>query len=449
MLAFLPSILALDLNVVKQSSDEYMIMDLNKSVTFDLKITNNGQEDNLEFYNLLGFRMFPIGTIPIKQGETKEVEMKLTPLGNINFRGAYTFTYFIKGFNSTQEEKVSFKIVDLSDCFEVGATAVDPESSSVKVYIHSRISQSFENVHVDFQSEFFNLSENVDLDPYKRKEFTVDLERDDFKELMAGTYGLKSDITVEGRHTQIIGDINFLEKDLLQTSEESYGWIVNTNIIKKVNNGNTIQSAEVSVTKNIISRLFTSFNQEPNSVVRDGLVVTYTWNDEVAPGNSLEVIVKTNWTFPLVILLLIGAIVILVKKLTRKEVAVRKKVSFVKVKGGEFALKVSLVVSAREYVEKVRIVDRLPPLVKLYGKFGMEQPAKVDESKRRLEWNFQKLEEGERRYLTYVIYSKVGVLGRFALPSATAFYEKSGELKDSQSNRAFFVTESNSNKENY
>ena len=47
------------------------------------------------------------------------------------------------------------------------------------------------------------------------------------------------------------------------------------------------------------------------------------------------------------------------------------------------------------------------------------------------------------RVLSYVIYSKVGVLGRFALPPATALYEMQGKVEESQSNRAFFVAEQN------
>ena len=68
-------------------------------------------------------------------------------------------------------------------------------------------------------------------------------------------------------------------------------------------------------------------------------------------------------------------------------------------------------------------------------------PEKVDEKNKRIEWGFDKLEAGEVRTLSYIIYSKVGVLGKFALPPATAFYKKEGELKESESNRAFFVAE--------
>ena len=72
---------------------------------------------------------------------------------------------------------------------------------------------------------------------------------------------------------------------------------------------------------------------------------------------------------------------------------------------------------------------------------GYCPPTRFDEKNRRIEWNFEKLEAGESRVLSYIIYSKIGVLGKFALPSATAIYEREGKIKESESNRAFFVAE--------
>jgi len=129
------------------------------------------------------------------------------------------------------------------------------------------------------------------------------------------------------------------------------------------------------------------------------------------------------------------------KKFSKRNMNLRKKVTFVKAKGGEFALKVSLFVHAKKYIEKVQIIDRLPSLVKIYEKFGGETPTKVDEANKRIEWNFEKLETGEIRVISYIIYSKVGILGKFALPSAIAIFQREGEIKEEQSNRAFFMAE--------
>ena len=136
------------------------------------------------------------------------------------------------------------------------------------------------------------------------------------------------------------------------------------------------------------------------------------------------------------------AVIAFTKKLTATDVTISKKITYVKAKGGEFALRVNLFVSSKNYVERVNIVDRLPPLMKVYEKFGGEKPSRVNEGARLIEWNFEKLEAGELRTLSYIIYSNdVGVIGRFALPSGTAIYQRLGKIKDSESNKAFFMAE--------
>ena len=73
ILLVLPSVLAININVEKESSNEVLIVDLDRPLVIDLKITNNGPSDNFEFYNLVGFSISPVGTTPINDGETKDI----------------------------------------------------------------------------------------------------------------------------------------------------------------------------------------------------------------------------------------------------------------------------------------------------------------------------------------------------------------------------------------
>ena len=216
---------------------------------------------------------------------------------------------------------------------------------------------------------------------------------------------------------------------------------MNKKIIKKTNEGNVITATTTEIKKNIISRLFTAFSPEPDIVERKGFEITYTWNREIKPGQSLDIAVKTNWFYPFIIIILIIVITVLAKQYSLKPIQLNKKVSFVKTKGGEFALKVTIKIKARKFVERINIVDKLPALVKLYHKFGVEHPSKIDEQNRKLEWNFNSLTPGEARVVSYIVFSKVGVLGKFALPSATAVYEKDNKIHEVYSNKAFFVSE--------
>lgn len=438
----IPSILATNLEITKKSSDEVMIIGIDKPVAFDLSIKNFESSDYFEFYNFLGFDMFPKGTVYIGQGGPTNIELKLSPLGEVKARGRYIFKYYIKGQNSPETEKeLSFDIIELKDAFKIGAEDMNPESNSITIYITNKENFNFENVKTTFSSPFFEIEKEFSLAPYEKKIFEVNLNREDFKELTAGYYTLEADVDAYGETANIQGTIKFSEQDNVVTTQEDSGLIVHTQILKKVNEGNVVTTSETIFKKNIVSRLFTTISPNPDIVDRQGSTVYYTWDREIKPGETLEIIVKTNWMFPLAIILLLIAVVILVKKYTTTDVILSKKVNFVKTKGGEFALKVTVFVKAKSYVERVSVVDRLPSIVKLHEKFGAEQPTRVNEKARVIEWNFQRLNAGESRVLSYIIYSKIGILGKFALPSATAIFEKEGKIKEANSNQAFFVAE--------
>ena len=433
---------AINLEVEKTSSNEVMIYDLEKPAILDLKITNFGSSDNFMFYNLLGFNMAPKGTVPIAGGETKEVQLIIYPRQDLVQRGFLTFNYYIRGQDRTEvTEKIMIKIIDLKDAFEIGSGEIDPKSNSIEVYIQNKENFNFGEMSAKFSSPFFNFEKTFALAPNQKQSFSIKLNKEDFKKLMAGYYTLKADIKVEEQEAEIEGDINFIEKNILTSTKRDYGWVIITKIMKKTNEGNVLVKSETAIQKNIISRLFTSFSPEPDTVERSGFNVNYGWVREIKPGETLEIRVKTNWLLPLLIIFFVIAIIILVKKYSRTSLILKKRVSFVKAKGGEFALKVSIIVEAKDFLERVNIIDGLPPLVKIYEKFGVERPSRINEKARRIEWNFERLEAGETRILAYIIYSKVGILGKFALPSAAAIYEKDGKVQESESNRAFFVAE--------
>ena len=103
VLLILPSIAAINLTVEKQSVNEVFISELGKPVEFDLKITNNGLEDEFDFYNLVGFNIeSPSEKIKIKKGETKDVKLKISPIGEFNQKGNYKFKYYIQGKDKTE-----------------------------------------------------------------------------------------------------------------------------------------------------------------------------------------------------------------------------------------------------------------------------------------------------------------------------------------------------------
>ncbi|PJE81124.1 hypothetical protein COU58_04120 [Candidatus Pacearchaeota archaeon CG10_big_fil_rev_8_21_14_0_10_32_42] len=438
----LQSVFAIDLNVEKISDGESIVLGLESPAIFTLNVTNNGPNDKFLFYTFFGMGIEPSEAIEIKSGESKIVELKVFPRLDSTLSGHVIFPYFIQGKDRSEIEKsLIVNMVPLKDAFEIGANSIDPESNSVNIYVHNKLNFEFENLVATFDSPFFNFERKFNLKSYERKNFEVTLERSEFAKLMAGFYTLKIDFAIKNISGSVEETIDFVEKDIVKNEENQFGIIISTDIIKKTNDGNTINSAQITVKKNILSRMFTSFSPQPMVVKREGFGITYFWDEKLNPGESFEVKVQTNWLLPFLIIILIIATVIFARKYSKTDLVLRKRISFVNAKGGEFALKVMISVEARRFVEKVKIFDRLPPLVKIYEKFGGDLPKRFNRTKKVFEWEFDSLQPGERRFLSYVIYSKVGILGKFALPETFATLQREGKIKEVSSNKAYFLSE--------
>ncbi|MDD5012436.1 MAG: hypothetical protein PHQ66_02210 [Candidatus Nanoarchaeia archaeon] len=437
-----PSVSAINLEVKQTTDDVAMIIGLGMPAMFELDITNKGGGDYFMFYNFFGSGTLPKGTVLIGGGETKNVDVGVYPRDDMRQEGWFKFDLYIKGAGEEEQTvPLMVNVVKLDNAFEIGVEEFKPNSSTVMVYVKNLVNFNFNSLSAKFSSQFFNLEKSFTLLPHEKKSFEVNVDKEKFKDLMAGFYTLKAEIIANDKKANVEGTIRYAEENIVTSSQNEYGLIVYTKKIIKENEGNVFADSSTVIKKNIISRLFTSFSPEPEIVERQGFSVYYTWERALNPGEKLEIVVRTNWLLPLLAILLIVAIVILAKQFSRTSLSLKKRVSFVNAKGGEFALRVSMTVTARKYVQKINIIERLPMLVKLHEKFGGEMPRRVDEKNRRIEWHFDKMQPGESRIISYIIYSKVGVLGKFALPVATAIYEKDGEVHEAVSNHAFFIAE--------
>src|SRR5271157_2304410 len=182
-LLILPTIFALNISVQTNSTNVAMINSLpDEPATFNLQITNLGPSNSLQFYNLLGFQMAPVGSIPIAAGQTENVTLMIYPRTDLTYTGNYIFNYVIEGNGNDQlPQSLTFSMVNLPNAFTVGASQIDPTSDTMTIYIQNNINFNFQNMNVNFNSPFFTLSKQTSLAPYGEQQFKVTLNRADFK----------------------------------------------------------------------------------------------------------------------------------------------------------------------------------------------------------------------------------------------------------------------------
>lgn len=437
----LPSVAALNLDVDLVSSNNVMIPELNKPANFELNITNKGEKQEIGIFTPVVSKQKPSKSerLEIDSGESKRIDFVLYP----PLKGTSNFEYYIDGEDNTYTGSLNVKNVDIRDIFEVGSSKINPEENSVEIYVENTLNNSFKDLNSRFSSPFFEIERDFSIGPKERKTFEIGLDKEDFDQIRAGFYTLSARIKIKNETVNSVGNIEFESSENIDTSKDKGGILIYREKISKSNEGNVEESVTIRMEKDILSRIFTSFNNDPDIVDRQGSSVYYTWERNLQPGQKIEVESSTNWIFPIVIILFLVFGTVAIKKYFQNDVKIKKKTKFVKSKGEEFALRVDVFVQARRPVENVVIIDRLPPLLKLYKKFGKEKPKNVDEQAKKIEWEFDSLEAGEERVLSYVAYSKVKVVGKFALPKTTSVYEKGEKVKESASNKVYFVSNKN------
>ena len=430
------------LEVEEVNKENVVVAEIGNSAYYDLKINNLDGEDQFMVFTLVGVQIEPRDYFNLSSGNTT-VPIKATMSEKIlrERRDLLFFEYQIKGMNrDIFKSKLLVNIVSVKDILEINYGSFHPDNDKIEVFVNNKEDVRLENLTLVLESVFFRESTPFSIGPHENKTFLILVNKEGTEDLVAGPYISTTTVVVNGKEVKLEGVVDFLEKEGTSVSESTEGIIIRTTVINKINKGNTPVAASVSMKKDILSRLFTSFTPEPSQTTRDGFFIEYTWQKNLAPSEELAVKATTNYTILFLILVLIVAVGGVARFYYLKSVSISKRVSLVRTKGGEFALRVVLRVRARKSVEKLQLTDSLPGMTKLYENFG-KQPDMIEKDSRRLAWNVGHLGRGESRVYSYVIYSKLNVVGRFELPLAHARFEKDGKVGEAYSNRAYLAME--------
>lgn len=444
LVLLIPLIQVSALELSTEDRGSVVIKQFDNPAKFKLSIRSVGVKDTCEIYSLVSVKMTPTGTFDIEAGKTNVIEIGASPSKRVrnDIAGFYIFEYQVKCRNDgISKANLRVKIVDLNDVLSIDSSGLKPGDEELTLLLKNLENTHLENLDINFKSEFFNYDTKVSLAPLGNEVVTIPVNVVALQKKTAGRYPVILTVKSGDNEVEIVRDIEYLEKGALAVSEIREGFLVRKTEYKKTNEGNIPIVAEITDTKGLIGRLFTSHNPNPQSSESKGFSVVYTWRQELAPGESIVASSKTNYTLPFVLLVLIVIVIGVVKFTALKPVNVRKSVSLVKTKGGELALRVRISVKARNHVDNLQIIDRVPNIMKLYDKFGIK-PDKIDMTTRRLIWNLPQLNAGEERVYSYIAYATVKIFGKVELPATTAVFEKNGQTHEVMSNTAFLAAES-------
>jgi len=429
------------LELSPEYSSKIIVKDVESPITLDLDILD-AEQGTYNIYTLADISIKPSETFEIENGPAQK-EFTITAKDELDTEGFYSFIYTLNHRDVEKiDERLTLKIVNLEDIIEIGSDTIDPSTGLVSFYVQNLESVTIKNLSAKFSSVLFDTEKTFDLNPNEKLEIPVIVNEDKLKKTKAGVYVIESVFKTKNGEKKIDGNIYLGEKKGISTEEDKSGLLIRTGTITKTNIGNVIESVQIKMKKGIIARLFTTFNIEPTMTDRKALSVEYVWiKERLNPTESYTVKSETNYIFPFLIVIVAALAIFGFKRFSETKVEAKKSVTHVKTKNGEFALKVALSVKAKKDVENLSLIDKVPAIVKIYKKFGMGKPDKIDSANRRIHWNVGDLNAGEERVFTYIIYSKVGVVGKFSLPEAVAVFERDGKIHEVDSNKVFFMSD--------
>ncbi len=433
---------ALNIEINAKPLADVVVPEFANPAVFELTITNNGPEKEIEIFSLAGVDISPREFFTLPEGES-EIEIQVTPQESLRERikGMFSFEYKIRSKEGDfVKGKLTMNLVPLEKILMLSALPINPSDEKATITLNNTKKSQFDNLELELSSIFFNEKKKLSIKPLGDIQFSIPLQKDMMEKTSAGAYIMAANVNYNNASISINGVIDYIARESVSIKSQMKGFLIKKTELTKKNEGNTNVKASLAYNKDIITRLFTTFSITSDSIKRKGFNIQYTWEKNIGPGESLVVTATTNYTLPFLLIVFIIIIAILVRIYYTTTLILAKRVSFVKTKGGEFALKISLHLKARKPVTDIVVEDRLPPMAKLYERFG-KMPDAIDPARRTLSWKFSQLAAGEERFFSYIIYSKLKIFGTFNLPAARAAFTSNGTKETIFSNQTSFMAE--------
>lgn len=430
---------ALSIEVEKTEKESTIISELSNPAVFDFTITNKGASEDVRIYSFVGVSFEP-STFTLPGGKST-VEIKAYPSSKIRADdGVYRFDYEIKGTGSDLfKDTLAIKIIKLEDILEVRPSSIKYGDEKATIELTNLQNIKVENMRIAFSSVFFDEEKTISFKPLEKKEVTLNVKTNEIKDLAAGSYVVNLEINLQNASATTESAVSYIEQENIAVSKKSEGTIIRSTTLTRTNEGNLEVPDRIEITKNVLTRLFTTFSAEPLSTERRGVLISYRWEKDLKPGESWTITSKTNYTLPFILIILVVLSAFFVYIYSRTAVVLKKRCHFVKTTGNGFALKVVLHLKARKAVDNAEVFDRIPGAMQLYDKGGM--PHKYDERLGRLSWKMDRLNAGEERIFSYIVYSKIKIVGRLELAPAIVHFVKNNKTQYVSSNRTFFASE--------
>lgn len=310
------------------------------------------------------------------------------------------------------------------------------EYNEIKIELNNRNVLTHEKVVVQVESPWYNTSVTTSLYSLEKKTLPVELRIPRGQPPEQGFIEIKviaGDIPLSPiRKTMEIVSYGNIEEEITEQKE----YLKTTTEIKYYNNGNIISEKELRYATTVFDRLFTSISADEKQL---GITVDVEngkryFIGALTLGSQETATVTIIRNYRLLFILFFAAMVVTcLYYLFRSPVTITKKAKRIKQdQHGSSTIKITLHVKnrTRSIVDAVTINDKLLVIMALQEQTtaGTMRPDKVTRQEKQgtiLHWEVLHLEAFEERIITYMVKSKMHILGSVTMPPASVRYKNS------------------------
>ncbi len=393
-----------------------------QAAIFDADIVKGASSGDVEVFNLQTNFMLTSKKEFFRGLESKKLRLEFYPKTDV--AGSYVISFFIKSNEATVEKNIRVRIVNLEDVIEVSFLKAGKEDKKLAVEVWAKEGVEIEDTTMSLKGGFFEYEEEFNLGSNEKKSFEFDVES-----VEGGVHNVLvkvlTEVNGEDREFTKMVELEVEEHSDIEERRETEGVFVRTVRIILENEGNTRQVIERSKSLSVFSRFFTSFEPKPVVDRKAGKLIAM-WEIDLEPGEEVVISARTNYLLPIILLIVFLAAVLGYTAWKGIPLKISKKVEKLKSKK-PFAMKIVLALKARNELKGVILRDYLPSVTKLHEDFGTVKPHSVKGSM--IEWRVPKMEKGEERIFSYVVYSDVEVIGSLEVPRAQVICDVKGKEK--------------------
>jgi len=320
---------------------------------------------------------------------------------------------------------------------------IDPRKKDFpfKVKFTNNYDISIENVEVNVKNELFSKRRVLNFGPREEKveEFSISL--DSLTEQKK--YPIEFLFSMDNKQlTKITKEVYISHLSEITKTEKQINKVFSS--VKEIiiiNGADTVAEEHYKEEFSVFGKLFTLIRPKPTKIIREGDKYTYVWDITLEPLESYKITITKTYQGFLIIIFSLLVLFGLCYYWFGKEVEIDKKVlTMRKEREGisNFKILLNIKNKSNRPLYNVRVLDKLPELIKPLKDFGTLKPVSVKTTKTgvALIWNIPLLSKKEEIAISYRVESKLHIVGKLLLSTATAKYRnRHGRIVKSSSNK--------------